>query len=490
MLRLTNDLTIGGAKAARPNDPATATGCYPYGTVASLVRTDYGIKVTYGTSGKDGPCVPLVEYDAIDDTETVTLSFDYRSNIAVSSPEIYLLCDPSPNVKVTGPNIVASETVWQHYSFTFSWPTHASRQSNYLLAPYFKQDGWIEIKDRSMKLEKGNRETAWSPAPEDTIYDRTRYFNNIHAAEAISADKLIVGNADGYKVAAAGVSFDITYPILWSNAALASGSDGSNNYLTIPSRDIQNNKPGVTLTSNKTCYLVGALVNNTFTISDAVFVNAPTSTDGLVYIPIGTLYSTHEIYFNGGVPKCYSYGLAGFTDYAFNQSLTVTNKWNVDLSEKQKSIQSTVEKIPEIESSLDKLSDSQTKAVEDLNNSLNALKTQVTQNESKIETEVMKKNGTEGKYITLAKQMLDANGLHIQTSDTSTVSNIDGTGLTVTKLDGTVIAEFTTGNSRVNHLTSVGYFSVGSHRAEYGTMKNWNGATVAATNIFHTGKVT
>lgn len=323
----------------------------------------------------------------------------------------------------------------------------------------------------------------------DNTYDRTRYVNNIHAAEAITASRMIVGDSDGYKMAEAGKSFDITYPILWAVSAIAENANGTNNYLNYPSQSLRGNKAGITLTQWKTAYLVGTLANNTFTIADEVFANEPTEADGLVYIPLGTLYTTHEIYFTGGVPTCYSYGTGGFAEYGFNQSLIVSEKFNSELSQYKDSIQSTVERIPVIESNLEELTASQAELLNSLNDDITALASRVTQTESAISSEVLRKNGAEDEYITMAKQMLDEHGLHIQTSNTSTTTNVDGKGFTVTQPDGTIIAQFTTEDSLVNFLKAVGYIAAGSHRAEYGTMKNWAGNTVDATNIFHTGRV-
>jgi len=319
--------------------------------------------------------------------------------------------------------------------------------------------------------------------------DSAHYSNAVHATAAIAADRLIVGDANGYREAAAGVAFDISYPLLWSDEAIAQGSNGTENYLSMPSKDLRNNKSAVTLTQWETAYLVGHLSNNTFTIADVVFAEAPSAVDGFVYIPLGTLYTTHEIYFTGGVPTCYSYGTGGFAEYGFNQSLIVSEKFNSELSQYKDSIQSTVERIPVIESNLEELTASQAELLNSLNDDITALASRVTQTESAISSEVLRKNGAEDEYITMAKQMLDEHGLHIQTSNTSTTTNVDGKGFTVTQPDGTIIAQFTTEDSLVNFLKAVGYIAAGSHRAEYGTMKNWAGNTVDATNIFHTGRV-
>lgn len=384
-------------------------------------------------------------------------------------------------------------------------PTTAAQARTVKVELIMQENCTVEMSDTAVKYANidGTGSTNYSALTEMGVasngqnatnngntYDRTLYSNNVHAVSAVTADRLIVGDADGYKMAAAGVTFDITYPILWAQSAIDAGANSTGAYLAIPSKSLRNNKSGITLTQWKTAYLVGTLANNTFTIADDVFANEPTEADGLVYIPIGTLYSTYQVYFSGGVPKLYSYGLSGFADHSFNQSLVVSDKWNIDFAQYKRSIQSTVEKIPTIESNLSDLTESQQAALDTLNADLIALKTRVTQTESSISSEVMKKGGAEDEYIVLAKQLLDEHGLHVQTSNTSTTTNVDGKGFTVTKPDGTIIAKFTTEDSLVNFLKVVGYIAVGSHRAEYGTMKNWNGTTVTATNIFHTGQVT
>lgn len=159
-----------------------------------------------------------------------------------------------------------------------------------------------------IKIEKGNIGTDWTPAPEDTIYDRTRYNNDIKAAAAITADRLIVGTSAGYVTAAAGISFDINYPVLWCQTAFTgAGNTQSDNYITIPSKDLRNNKSGITLTQHKMAYLKGTLSGNIFTIDTAVFSNEPTTEDGKYYIPIGILYSTYQVYFDCGMPTVYKY---------------------------------------------------------------------------------------------------------------------------------------------------------------------------------------
>ena len=142
-------------------------------------------------------------------------------------------------------------------------------------------------------------------------YDRVRSSNAIKADTAISSSRVIVGTNDGYKHALPGVSFDISYPILWSTGAIAADKTATTAYLAYPSCTLRNNKSGISLTAYNTVYLVGTLNGRTFTIDDAVFSLAPTSQNGKYYIPLGVLYSAYQMYFRSD-KTLYYYGPNGF----------------------------------------------------------------------------------------------------------------------------------------------------------------------------------
>lgn len=151
-----------------------------------------------------------------------------------------------------------------------------------------------------------------NPYTNSNTYDRTQYKNNVKAKTAISAKSIIVGNSSGYSTAAAGVTFDINYPVLWATAAIEANAVATTTYINYPSCSLRVNKPQITLTANSMAYLVGTLSDTTFTIDSVVFGVAPTQANGKVYIPVGMLYSTYQIYFQGGYPTLYEYGENGF----------------------------------------------------------------------------------------------------------------------------------------------------------------------------------
>lgn len=132
----------------------------------------------------------------------------------------------------------------------------------------------------------------------DNTYDRIKVPNAIKASATCTNGKLIVGTSAGYKDIASDVTFDISYPILYCGTAITSGSTGTNNYLEMPSVNLQTTKASWTGTQYSVVYLVGTLSGKTFTIDSSVFTTTvPSSEDGKVYMPIGILYSTYQIYF-------------------------------------------------------------------------------------------------------------------------------------------------------------------------------------------------
>jgi hypothetical protein len=157
--------------------------------------------------------------------------------------------------------------------------------------------------------------TYWrvaNPYSDNNTYDRTQYKNNVKAKTTITAKSIIVGNSSGYSTAVAGTEFDINYPVLWATAAIEANAVATTTYINYPSCSLRVNNPQITLTANAMAYLVGTLSDTTFTIDSVVFGVAPTQVDGKIYIPVGMLYSTYQVYFQGGFPTLYEYGENGF----------------------------------------------------------------------------------------------------------------------------------------------------------------------------------
>ncbi len=129
-------------------------------------------------------------------------------------------------------------------------------------------------------------------------YDRRLHSSAIKAAAAVTSGTIIVGTSAGYKTAASGVTFDIQYPVLYASGAIASAATATNTYEAIAGVNLQTTKASWTGTQYSVVYLVGTMSGTTVTIDSSIFTTTiPSSADGKVYIPIGVLYSTYQVYF-------------------------------------------------------------------------------------------------------------------------------------------------------------------------------------------------
>jgi hypothetical protein len=140
-----------------------------YSSSGTLTRTADGLKVTSGSdSYRNGFILPLATEGILENGKKYTLSFKYRTNLT-STGTIYALQKTTPNVNITSNReLVASETEWQDFVFTFSSNNVNDRVCQAILIPYMTGNGyWFEIKDKTLKLEKGGTATEWTSAPED-----------------------------------------------------------------------------------------------------------------------------------------------------------------------------------------------------------------------------------------------------------------------------------------------------------------------------------
>ena len=152
-------------------------------------------------------------------------------------------------------------------------------------------------------------------------YDRTYVNNNKKARVAIAAGSICVGDSTGYAGIDNGVTFDITYPILYSPNSISAGSYRADFYIYLPSITSTVNTTGLTHVANGILYMTGTLSGNTFTCnSKTLTYTQPTSEDGIIYIPvaINTNATTQSLYFIGGIAKMFWYKNGAFRPYVNN----------------------------------------------------------------------------------------------------------------------------------------------------------------------------
>ena len=127
----------------------------------------------------------------------------------------------------------------------------------------------------------------------DAMARNIAYYNNVKAKTALTAEKIIVGDSSGYSVIASGVTFDLSYPILWTTAAVSSGSANyANMYSQVYDRNLTNVKSGFSGAANSGIYLITTISGNTATVDANLITDTlPSTEDGKVYIRIGKLGS-------------------------------------------------------------------------------------------------------------------------------------------------------------------------------------------------------
>lgn len=175
---------------------------------------------------------------------------------------------------------------------------------------------------------------SWRRMSNYTVSDTKPYqiqnYNTCKAKGAIVANSLIVGDSTGYITAKSGVTFDITYPILYSTTKYnANATFTTAAYYTKYSATLRNNTSSSwTATTYSTVYLVGTLDGTTFTINSTVLTSTiPTTEDGLLYIPIGLMYSTYQAYVFGYQVELYKYYDGKFQKYNGDGSSVILRVW-------------------------------------------------------------------------------------------------------------------------------------------------------------------
>lgn len=131
---------------------------------------------------------------------------------------------------------------------------------------------------------------------DSNYYDRIRWGNTITARSAITSGTVIVGSSSGFAQVAAGVIFDISYPILYATAAISANATASTGYWRYPSVSLTKTYASISGAAGKVAYLQGTLSGNIFTIAAEPITTTP-STEGSYYIPLGVMYSTTQLFF-------------------------------------------------------------------------------------------------------------------------------------------------------------------------------------------------
>ncbi len=138
----------------------------------------------------------------------------------------------------------------------------------------------------------------WATSDYDNVIDyRLKLSNSIKAKEDISAKDIVVCNdKSGYFKLESNKTFDITYPILYSENPILASNNSSNTYIVRESLSLSNIYP-FSATAYAPIYLKGYLNGNKFTPDSEVLTSTiPTEEDGYIYMLFGYAYSTSNYY--------------------------------------------------------------------------------------------------------------------------------------------------------------------------------------------------
>lgn len=162
LLRFTSELPVTG-------DPKTGLCGRWCHTLVGLTGTADGARLDFSGNSNDCIEVPLAYDGCVGSGEEVTLSFSYRGTLTTPG-RFYFIQASTPNVSLTMGGALVGDGEWHRYSWTFSHPEANARTCVTALLFYDNAAAtgkWVEIHKGSLKLERGNQTTDWTPAPED-----------------------------------------------------------------------------------------------------------------------------------------------------------------------------------------------------------------------------------------------------------------------------------------------------------------------------------
>ena len=128
-------------------------------------------------------------------------------------------------------------------------------------------------------------------------YDRNLYNVAIKCGStAIVAGNIIVGKDGVFHHLKDGTAFDINYPILYANGAIAANATSTNNY-DVLAINLQTTQT-ITLTAYLPVFIKGTISGNIFTpvSTTPLTQTVPTTADSYYYMLLGVAYSTTNIY--------------------------------------------------------------------------------------------------------------------------------------------------------------------------------------------------
>jgi peptidoglycan hydrolase CwlO-like protein len=155
------DIEIGGRNLVI--NSAMNTAWTRWNSNITLQLTSYGTKIawtSYGQSAMHSPLTtPLVE------GEKYVVSFEARGTL--NRLQLFIITTTSPNLNFYNSTQDLSETEFRRITVPFTYTTPRESDTLWIGGMPSATGQWLEVKKETVKLDKGNKATDWTPAPED-----------------------------------------------------------------------------------------------------------------------------------------------------------------------------------------------------------------------------------------------------------------------------------------------------------------------------------
>lgn len=183
-----NSAPTSGLWSASTNWSCSLVECIlaPYG---KAMRTTFNGTTDVTTTTSGGMHRGAISRDKFVDGETYTISAYIRAS---KNKKIAFY-----NELMTATNYINVTTEWQKYTFASTIDTSKEYHSNVIYVKESTSTGeWIEV--HSLKLEKGNKATEWSPCPQELENSYTVVLTNESQVIPTSSERVPTSNATYY----------------------------------------------------------------------------------------------------------------------------------------------------------------------------------------------------------------------------------------------------------------------------------------------------
>lgn len=157
-----DNIQVGGRNLIEGTDMTSLWSVYATNR-GRVSLTDNGQLLTWISTGQAAIMSPFTQQ--LENETKYTLTFKARGTLP--KLEVYVLSNPTPNVKLKEWNNALSDTEFREFTITVTY-NHVNPCTQLFIGGIANlAEQWLEIEKKTVKFESGTKATDWSPAPED-----------------------------------------------------------------------------------------------------------------------------------------------------------------------------------------------------------------------------------------------------------------------------------------------------------------------------------